>query len=99
MPKTSPSISAAATTKAAAAIAISFTEVLFPSALLAAAPPDLPDLADLTEPLFAAEAAAAVSFLGSLSVFFAAGFLAVGLLASAVLDCSPADAPVATGLD
>jgi len=59
MPKTSPSISAAATTKAAAAIAISFTEVLLPSALLAAAPPDLPDLADLTEPLFAAEAAAA----------------------------------------
>lgn len=95
MPKTSPSISAATTTKAAAAIAISLTEVLLPSALFAAAPPDLPDLADLTEPLFAAEAAAAVSFLGSLSVFFSAGFLAAGLLATAVLDC----APVAAGLD
>ena len=94
MPKTSPSISAATTTKAAAAIAISFTEVLLPSALFAAAPPDLPDLADLTEPLFAAEAAAAVSFLGSVPVFFAAGLLAAGLLA-AVLDC----APVAAGLD
>lgn len=85
MPKTSPRMSAATTTNAAAAIAISLTEVLLPSAVLAAAPP---------------ERVAAVAFLPFVeAVAVAADFFAAGLvcdLTDPVL-CAPVPVEPAVG--